>query len=181
MNVAPTALPEVLLITPRIFRDNRGAFWEAWNQKTSEEAGLPSHWVQDNCSISARNVVRGIHYQVIQPQGKLIRVTRGAVLDVAVDLRRSSPNFGRHVAVELSAENALTLYIPAGFGHGFAVLTEEAGLAYKVTDYYSAAGERTILWNDSDLAIPWPIAPDQAVLSDKDRQGCAFRTAEVYA
>jgi len=180
MNVVPTALPEVLLITPRVFRDNRGAFWEAWNQKDFDDVGLPTHWVQDNCSTSTRNVVRGIHYQVIQPQGKLIRVTRGTVLDAAVDLRRSSPTFGHHIVVELSAENALILYIPAGFGHGFAVLTEEAGLAYKVTDYYSGAGERTIFWNDSDLAIPWPIAPELAVLSDKDRQGSPFRTAEVY-
>src|ERR1700692_4840148 len=135
MNIVATSLPDVLLITPRIFRDNRGAFWEAWNQKGFEEAGLPSTCVQDNCSVSARNVVRGIHYQMIQPQAKLVRVTRGAVLDVAGDLRRSSPNFGRHVAVELSAENDLTLYIPIGFGHGFAALTDDASLAYKVTDY----------------------------------------------
>ena len=181
MNVEQTALPEVLLITPRIFRDNRGAFWEAWNQKAFEDAGLPSNWVQDNCSTSARNVVRGLHYQVIQPQAKLIRVTHGAVLDVAVDLRRSSPNFGRHVAVELSAENALTLYIPVGFGHGFAALTDDAGLAYKVTDYYCPAGERTLLWNDADVAIPWPIAPADAILAEKDRNGSPLRTAEVFA
>jgi len=181
MKVEQTALPEVLLITPRIFRDNRGAFWEAWNQKAYEDAGLPSNWVQDNCSTSARNVVRGIHYQVIQPQAKLIRVTRGAVLDVAVDLRRSSPNFGRHVAVELSAENALTLYIPVGFGHGFAALTDDAGLAYKVTDYYSPAGERTLLWNDPDLAIPWPVAAADAILAEKDRAGLPLRSAEVFA
>ncbi len=181
MNVEQTTLPEVLLITPRIFRDNRGAFWEAWNQKAFEDAGLPSNWVQDNCSVSKRNVVRGIHYQVIQPQAKLIRVTHGAVLDVAVDLRRSSPNFGRHVAVELSAENALTLYIPVGFGHGFAALTDDVGLAYKVTDYYCPAGERTLLWNDADIAISWPIAPQDAILAEKDRNGATLRTAEVFA
>src|SRR6266567_2466319 len=181
MNVEQTTLPEVLLITPRIFRDNRGAFWEAWNQKAFEDAGLPSNWVQDNCSVSKRNVVRGIHYQVIQPQAKLIRVTHGAVLDVAVDLRRSSPNFGRHVAVELSAENALTLYVPVGFGHGFAALTDDVGLAYKVTDYYCPAGERTLLWNDSDVAIPWPIAPQDTILAEKDRNGATLRTAEVFA
>jgi dTDP-4-dehydrorhamnose 3,5-epimerase len=181
MNIVPTALPEVLLITPRIFRDNRGGFWEAWNQKAYEDAGLPSAWVQDNCSTSARNVIRGIHYQVIQPQAKLVRVTRGAVFDVAVDLRRSSPNFGRHVALELSAENAITLYIPIGFGHGFAALTDEAGLAYKVTDYYCPAGERTLIWNDSEVAIPWPIAAADAILAEKDRNGSPLRTAEVFA
>ena len=181
MIVVPTALPEVLLITPRIFCDNRGAFWETWNQTAYEDAGLPSVWVQDNASISARNVVRGMHYQVIQPQGKLVRVTRGAVQDVAVDLRRSSPNFGRHVAVELSAETGQMLYIPIGFGHGFAALTDEAGLAYKVTDYYCPAGERTLLWNDPDVAIPWPIAPANAILSEKDRQGSPLRAAEVFA
>jgi dTDP-4-dehydrorhamnose 3,5-epimerase len=181
MNIVPTALPEVLLITPRIFRDNRGAFWEAWNQKAYEDAGLPSSWVQDNCSTSARKVVRGVHYQVIQPQAKLVRVTRGAVLDVAVDLRRSSPNFGRHIAVELSAENALTLYIPVGFGHGFAALTDEAGLAYKVTDYYCPAGERTLIWNDPDVAIPWPVDTQDAILARKDRNGSPLRTAEVFA
>jgi dTDP-4-dehydrorhamnose 3,5-epimerase len=181
MNVIPTALPEVLLITPRIFRDNRGAFWETWNQKASEEAGLTSVWVQDNASISARNVVRGMHYQVIQPQGKLIRVTRGAVLDVAVDLRRSSPNFGKHVAVELTAESGQMLYIPIGFGHGFAALTDDAGLAYKVSDYYCPAGERTILWDDPDVAIQWPVAPQDAILAEKDRRGSPLHTAEVFA
>jgi dTDP-4-dehydrorhamnose 3,5-epimerase len=181
MNVVPTALPEVLLITPRIFRDNRGVFWESWNLKAFEEARMPSVWVQDNCSTSARNVVRGMHYQVIQPQGKLVRVTRGAVIDVAVDLRRSSPNFGRHVAVELSAKNGLMLYIPIGFGHGFAALTDDAGLAYKVTDYYCPAGERTLLWNDPDVAIPWPVRPEDAILAEKDRQGSPLRTAEVFS
>lgn len=180
MNVQPTGLPEVLLITPRIFRDNRGAFWEAWNQKAFVDTGLPSNWVQDNCSVSARNVVRAIHYQLDQPQGKLIRVTHGAVFDVAVDLRRSSPNFGRHVAVELSAQNALALYIPAGFGHGFAALTDDAMLSYKVNDYYSPAGERTVLWSDPDLDIPWPISAQLAIVSDKDRAGSPFRAAEVY-
>ena len=181
MTVAQTALTDVLVITPRIFRDNRGAFWEAWNQKAYQDAGLPAHWVQDNCSVSARNVVRGIHYQVIQPQAKLIRVTHGAVLDIAVDLRRSSPNFGRHVAVELSAENALTLYIPVGFGHGFAALTDDVGLAYKVTDYYCPAGERTLLWNDPDMAIPWPVSPQHAILAAKDLKGVPLRSAEVFA
>jgi dTDP-4-dehydrorhamnose 3,5-epimerase len=181
MNIVPTALPEVLLITPRILRDARGAFWETWNERAGIAAGLPGAWVQDNCSISKRNVIRGIHYQVLQAQGKLVRVTRGAVFDVAVDLRRSSPNFGRHVSVELSAENGHTLYIPIGFGHGFAALTDDASLAYKVTDYYCPAGERTILWNDADLAIPWPVAPGDAIVSDKDQKGSPLREAEVFA
>jgi dTDP-4-dehydrorhamnose 3,5-epimerase len=180
MNVTETALPGVLLITPKIFRDARGAFWETWNQKTLPEHGIPTEWVQDNCSYSSRNVVRGIHYQVIQPQGKLVRVTSGAVLDVAVDLRRSSPHFGRHVAVELSAENGLMLYIPVGFGHGFAALTDNAGLAYKVTDYYCPAGERTLVWDDPDVAISWPVSAEEAILSDKDRIGKTLRDAEVF-
>ena len=179
MNIVPTALPEVLLITPTILRDPRGAFWETWSERAYAAAGLPGPWVQDNCSVSARNVVRGIHYQVIQPQGKLVRVTHGAVFDAAVDLRRSSPNFGRHVAVELTAENGLMLYIPVGFGHGFAALTDAASLAYKVTDYYCPAGERTILWDDADLAIPWPV-PQDAIVSEKDRKGAALRQAEVF-
>lgn len=181
MKIVPTALPEVLLITPTIRSDNRGAFWEAWNQRDFAAAGLPTDWVQDNCSVSHRNVIRGIHYQVIQPQHKLVRATRGAVLDIAVDLRRSSPNFGRHIAVELSADNALSLFIPIGFGHGFAALTDHASLAYKVTDYYCPAGERTVLWNDPQLAIPWPIAAADAIVSDKDRQGTPLRDAEVFA
>jgi dTDP-4-dehydrorhamnose 3,5-epimerase len=145
------------------------------------EAGLPSTWAQDNFSISKKNVVRGIHYQVIQPQGKLVRVTHGVVLDVAVDLRRNSPTFAMHVAVELSEENGKMLWIPEGFGHAFLSLTDVAGFAYKVTGNYSPVGERTILWNDPDLAIPWPIAPECAILSDKDRKGATLREAEVFA
>lgn len=181
MNIAQTALLEVLLITPKIFRDARGAFWETWNQKAFSDAGMPSTWVQDNCSSSIKNVVRGIHYQVIQPQDKLVRVTRGSVLDVAVDLRRSSPNFGRHVAVELSAENGLMLYIPIGFGHGFAALTDDVGLAYKVSDYYCPAGERTLVWNDPDVAISWPVSAEDAILAEKDRKGALLHDAEVFA
>jgi dTDP-4-dehydrorhamnose 3,5-epimerase len=136
--------------------------------------------VQDNFSVSKKNVLRGIHYQLVQPQGKLVRVTHGAVLDVAVDLRRSSYAFGKHVAVELSAENGKMLWIPAGFGHAFVVLSEEAGFAYKVTDYYSQVGERTILWNDPDLAIDWPVSKEDAIVSEKDRRGEGFRSAEVF-
>jgi dTDP-4-dehydrorhamnose 3,5-epimerase len=181
MNVQETSLPEVLLLTPAVYRDSRGAFSETWNQERFEKAGLPSKWVQDNFSVSAKHVVRGIHYQVIQPQAKLVRVAHGAVLDVAIDLRRSSPHFGRHVAVELSAENGQMLYIPAGFGHAFVALTDQAGFAYKVTDYYCREGERTILWNDPDLAIAWPVAPHEAIVSDKDQQGSLLSSAEVFA
>ncbi|HUX27794.1 MAG TPA: dTDP-4-dehydrorhamnose 3,5-epimerase [Terracidiphilus sp.] len=180
MKIEETFLSGVLLLTPAIYRDGRGAFCETFNQRVMAEAGLPSSWPQDNFSLSKKNVLRGIHYQVIQPQGKLARVTHGAVLDVAVDLRRSSPSFGRHVAIELSGENGRMLWIPAGFGHAFLVLTEAAGFAYKVTDYYSPAGERTIAWNDPDLAIPWPVAPEDVIVSDKDRKGAVLREAEVF-
>jgi dTDP-4-dehydrorhamnose 3,5-epimerase len=181
VKIVETALPGVLLLLPTMYRDNRGAFFESWSQNRFAEAGLPSQWVQDNCSYSARNVIRGIHYQVIQPQAKLVRATSGTVLDVAVDLRKSSTHFGRHVTVELSAEEGQMLYIPVGFGHGFAALTENVGLAYKVTDYYCPAGERTILWNDPDVAIQWPVSPEAAILSDKDRKGAKLRDAEVFA
>lgn len=180
MKIEKTVLPEVLLITPRVFSDARGAFWETWNLNAYAEAGLPSQWVQDNTSNSIKNVVRGLHYQVIKPQAKLVRVTRGAVLDVAVDLRRSSFNFGRHVVVELSAENAQMLYIPVGFGHGFAAITEDVGLAYKVTDYYCPEGERTLLWNDPALEIDWPLSGEEAIVADKDRRGSLLRDAEVF-
>lgn len=142
---------------------------------------MPTDWVQDNCSYSAKNVIRGIHYQIVQSQAKLVRAVSGSVLDVAVDLRRSSPQFGRHVAVELSAEGGQMLYIPEGFGHGFAALTENVGLAYKVTDYYCPQGERTIVWNDPDLGIAWPIPPQNAILSNKDLKGTSLQEAEVFA
>lgn len=180
MKITKTALPGVLVLTPAIYRDSRGAFSETFNQRVMAEAGLPSSWPQDNFSLSKKDVLRGIHYQVMQPQGKLVRVTHGAVLDVAVDLRRSSPTFRKHVAVELSGENGEMLWIPQGFGHAFLVLTDVAGFAYKVTDYYSSAGERTIAWNDPDLAIPWPIDAESAIISDKDRAGALLRDAEVF-
>ncbi len=181
MKISETALQGALLFSPKIFRDSRGAFWETWNQRGMDAAGLPATWVQDNFSASKKNVVRGIHYQVIQPQGKLVRVTHGAVLDVAVDLRRRSPSFGKHVAVELTGESGQMLWIPEGFGHAFLALTESVGFAYKVTDYYCPAGERTIVWNDPDLAILWPVTAEQAIVSDKDRAGALLRDAEVFA
>jgi dTDP-4-dehydrorhamnose 3,5-epimerase len=181
MNIAETSLPGVLVLTPKIYRDDRGAFCETWNQRGMVEAGLPSTWVQDNFSISMKSVLRGIHYQLIQPQGKLVRVTHGAALDVAVDLRRSSPTFAKHVEVELSGENGRMLWIPEGFGHAFLALSDVVGFAYKVTDYYSPTGERTILWNDSDLGIPWPVSPENAIVSEKDGNGATLRKAEVFS
>ena len=181
MKIEETALPGVFLLTPRIFRDDRGAFFETYNQRTMAEAGLPTAWVQDNFSLSRMNVIRGIHYQIGQPQGKLVRVTHGAVFDVAVDLRRSSATFGRHTGVELTGENGRMLWIPEGFGHGFAVLSEVAGFAYKVTDFYAPAAERTIVWDDEELGIAWPVALEDAIVSEKDRWGAAFRDAELFA
>jgi len=137
--------------------------------------------VQDNFSISAKNVLRGIHYQITQPQGKLVRVTHGAVLDVAVDLRRRSPYFGKHVSVELRGETGDMLWIPPGFGHAFLAITNQVGFAYKVTDYYSPAGERTVLWNDPEIAIAWPVSADDVIVSDKDRAGSTLSNAELFA
>lgn len=181
MKITETAIPGVLIFTPKIYSDVRGSFQETYNERVMHDAGLPTEWRQDNTSVSKKNVIRGIHYQVIQPQGKLVRAVYGVVLDVAVDLRKSSPTFGAHVAVELSEENGAMLWIPPGFGHGFAVLSEKAGFAYKVTDYYSPAGERTILWNDPDLGIAWPLSAEEAVVSEKDRQGSRFQDAETFS
>lgn len=180
MKIEATSLPGVLLLKPRIFRDDRGAFWETWNRRAMEEAGIPDTWVQDNCSVSKKNVIRAIHYQITQPQGKLVRVSQGAALDLVVDLHRSSPTFGKHLLVELTSQNGEMLWIPPGFGHGFLALSETTTFAYKVTDYYSPAGERTIVWNDSDLAISWPIPSVDVVVSEKDAKGTAFRNAEVF-
>jgi dTDP-4-dehydrorhamnose 3,5-epimerase len=180
MKIEETTLPGVLMMTPKIYRDDRGAFIETFNLKRMAEAGLPANWVQDNFSVSKKNVLRGIHYQITQPQGKLVRVTHGAVLDVAMDLRRSSAMFGKHVAVELSGENGRMIWIPAGFGHAFLVLSDVAGFAYKITDYYSPESERTILWNDPELGIAWPIAAGEAIVSEKDGKGKLLRDAEVF-
>lgn len=181
MKIIETAIPGVLILEPRVFRDNRGAFCETYNERVMERAGLPTRWVQDNYSVSRKNVVRGIHYQIHKTQGKLVRVTHGKVWDVAVDLRRSSPYFGKHVGVELSDENSLLFWIPEGFGHGFVALSDTASFAYKVTEYYSPADERTVLWNDPEIAIPWPVSAADAIISDKDRQGRGLREAEVFA
>ncbi len=181
MKVTATSLPEVLLIEPKVFGDERGFFLESYNRRVLKEAtGISQDFVQDNHSRSARNVLRGLHYQIRQPQGKLLRVVQGAVFDVAVDIRRSSPTFGKWVGFELSAENRRVAWVPEGFAHGFLVLSESADFLYKATDYFAPEFERTIAWNDPDLGIAWPLqgAP---VLSDKDRRGVAFTGAETYA
>ena len=181
MKVIETSLPGVLLVKPAQFSDERGFFMETYNERVMSEHGLPTRWCQDNYSYSTKNVIRGLHYQITQPQDKLVRVLFGAALDIAVDLRRSSPTYGQHVALELRAEEGTMLYIPAGFAHGFAALTKELGFAYKVTNYYSAAGERTILWNDAELGIAWPVEESEAIISAKDRLGTRFADAEVFA
>ena len=181
MNITETALPGVLILEPRLFKDERGVFCETYNERTAKQAGLPTHWVQDNFSVSKKNVVRGIHYQIQNTQGKLVRVTHGAVWDVAVDLRRSSPTFGKYVGVELSGENGRMFWIPEGFGHGFVALSDMAGFAYKVTEYYSPADERTLLWNDPAVAIAWPVSPQDAIVSAKDQQGPTLDKAELFA
>ena len=180
MKIRETELPGDIVLTSPVYRDSRGVFCETFNLRNFEEAGLPSVWVQDNFSVSSKNVLRGIHYQITQPQGKLVRVTHGAVLDVAIDIRRSSATFGKHFAIVLNAESGEMLWIPPGFGHAFLALTDQVGFAYKVTDYYSPSGERTILWNDPDLAIQWPIDPSEAIVSGKDCAGALLKDAEVF-
>ena len=180
MRVEPTVLPDVLLIEPRVFGDARGFFFESWNRRTFADAGIDGEFVQDNHSRSIRGVVRGLHYQVEHAQGKLVRVTEGEVFDVAVDLRRSSPTFGRHVALVLSAVNRRMLYIPPGFAHGFMVTSESAEFLYKTTDYWFPEHERTLLWNDRALGIAWPdaVAP---ILAPKDATGTPLAAADCYA
>ena len=178
MKATPTRIPDVLLIEPKVFGDDRGFFFESFNRCTFHEAtGLNVDFVQDNHSKSARNVLRGLHYQLAQPQGKLVRVTQGEVFDVAVDIRKGSPTYGQWVGEILSAENKKQLWIPAGLAHGFVVLSETAEFLYKTTDYYAPQHERCIAWNDPDLAIAWPIE-GQPLLSPKDAAGAAFREAE---
>lgn len=179
MNVRETALPGVLIIEPKVFGDSRGFFYESWNARALAAAGIHADFVQDNHSRSAHNVLRGLHYQIRQPQGKLVRVVAGEVFDVAVDLRRSSPAFGKWQGAYLSAENKRMLWIPPGFAHGFLVTSEWAEFLYKTTDYWAAECERTIVWDDPDLAIDWPIrAPP--VLSPKDAKGLPLAQAETY-
>lgn len=179
MNVVRTAIPDVIVIEPRVFGDPRGFFFESWNARAYTLAGIRAEFVQDNHSRSTKNVLRGLHYQVRQPQGKLVRVVLGEAFDVAVDLRRSSSTFGRSVGVALSAENKRMAWIPPGFAHGFLVVSDVAEVLYKTTTYYAPEDERTIAWNDPDLAIEWPLT-GAPVLSAKDAAGARFRDAEVY-
>ena len=181
MNVTHLNIPEVLLIEPKVFGDERGFFYESFNLARFEEAvGRSVSFVQDNHSRSVKGVLRGLHYQVQQTQGKLVRVTVGTVFDVAVDLRKSSPTFGQWVGEILSAENKRQLWVPEGFGHGFVVLSESAEFLYKTTDYYAPQYERSIAWNDPDLAIDWQFE-GQPSLSAKDANGTLLRSAEVFA
>ena len=181
MNVIRTAIPEVVLIEPKVFGDARGFFFESFNQKAFNDATGTNHqFVQDNHSRSAQGVLRGLHYQIQQPQGKLVRVVRGAVLDVAVDIRKSSPTFGQWVAEELSEDNHRQLWVPPGFAHGFVVLSEMAEFLYKTTDYYAPAFERCIAWDDPTLAIDWKLSGRQPLLSAKDAQGLPLATAELF-
>jgi dTDP-4-dehydrorhamnose 3,5-epimerase len=181
MKVTPTKLPGVLLLEPKVFGDSRGFFLESFNQKAFDEAtGTHYDFVQDNHSRSARGVLRGLHYQVRQAQGKLVRVVNGAVFDVAVDLRRSSPTFGQWVGFELSSEGGKQLWIPPGFAHGFMVLSETADFLYKTTDYYAPQHERCVAWNDPELAIAWPAGMTPQ-LSAKDSAGSRLADAEVFA
>ena len=181
MKIIATAIPDVLIIEPRVFGDARGFFFESFNQQAFRAAtGLDVAFVQDNHSRSAQGVLRGLHYQIEQPQGKLVRVVRGAVFDVAVDLRQASPTFGQWVGVELSEENHRQLWVPAGFGHGFLTLSETADFLYKTTDYYAPEFERCIAWNDPTLGIEWPLDGLTALLSQKDQAGVLLANAEVF-
>ena len=179
MKALPVELPGVVCLEPKVFGDARGFFFESFNRRVLEPLGIPGDFVQDNHSRSARNVLRGLHYQIRQPQGKLVRVIAGEVFDVAVDIRRSSPAFGRWVGMHLSAENKRIAWIPPGFAHGFVVLSESAEFLYKTTDYWAPEHERSIAWNDPDIGIRWPFE-GEPVLSAKDAKGTALREAEVF-
>lgn len=180
MNIITTEIPEVLIIEPKVFQDDRGFFFEAFNHKIfTQQTGIFVNFVQDNHSASKQNVLRGLHYQIQQPQGKLIRAIVGTIFDVAVDIRKSSPTFGQWVGCELSDANKRQLWIPSGFAHGFVVCSEIAEVLYKTTDYYAPQYDRCIIWNDSDLAIDWQLT-DVPILSTKDAAGQSFKKADVF-
>ena len=182
MNIVTTDLPDVFIIEPRVFGDERGFFFESYNERNFLQAtGVTARFVQDNHSNSVRGVLRGLHYQLHHPQGKLVRVVHGEVFDVAVDLRRSSPAFGQSISCVLSAENKRMLWVPPGFAHGFLTLSETAEFLYKTTEYWHAGDERSIFWNDATLAIDWPLQNITPTLSPKDLAGIAFNAAEMYA
>ena len=181
MNVIDTAIADVKIIDPKVFGDSRGFFYESFNRRQFREAtGIDLEFVQDNHSKSGRGVLRGLHYQHQQPQGKLVRVVSGEVFDVAVDIRRSSPTFGQWVGDVLSADNCRQLWVPIGFAHGFLVLSESAEFLYKTTDYWAPEYERTIQWDDADLAIDWPLEGLEPRLSEKDQQGTPFAEADLF-
>ena len=181
MKVEVTAIPDVLLITPRVFGDERGFFYESYNQQAfAEKIGLDLTFVQDNHSRSQKNVLRGLHYQIVKPQGKLVRALAGVIQDIAVDLRQGSPTFGKSVDYILSAENCQQLWIPEGFAHGFVVLSDVAEVAYKATDYYAPSEERCLLWNDPELAIAWQLK-GQPIVSAKDTVGKLLKETELFA
>lgn len=181
MKITPTAISGVLVLDPVVFSDARGFFLETWNRRKFAEAGIDADFVQDNHSSSVKNTLRGLHYQLQNTQGKLVRVTRGEVYDVAVDIRRSSPTFGKWVGEVISAENNRLFWVPPGFAHGFLVLSDVAEFQYKCTDYYNPAAERCIAFNDPDLAIDWPVKdPAQLILSPKDQAGKALKAADLF-
>ena len=181
MRVSATVLPEVKILEPRVFKDNRGSFVETWNARSFAAEGIDAQFVQDNQSRSAAGVLRGLHYQVVQPQGKLVRVVTGRAYDVAVDIRRSSPRFGQWAGIELSAENMRMLWIPPGFAHGFVALEDGTDFVYKCTDFYAPEHERTLLWCDPALAIAWPLdGIGQPIVAPKDQAGLPLGEAETY-
>lgn len=180
MEATKTAIPDVIVLEPKVFGDHRGFFFESFNARTfAELTGVDRPFVQDNHSRSSRNVLRGLHYQIQQPQGKLVRVVQGEVFDVAVDLRRASPTFGKWVGVTLSAENKKQIWVPEGFAHGFVVVSETAELVYKVTDFYAPEFERSLLWNDPAIGIDWPIT-EEPKLAAKDAAGITLASADVF-
>jgi len=181
MHLEPTRLPEVVLIKPRVFGDERGFFFETWNERVFKDAGIPARFVQDNHSRSTRNTLRGLHFQIQQPQGKLVRVTRGEVFDVAVDIRRGSPRFGQWVGVVLSEANRQLLWVPPGFAHGYLAMSDSVDFIYKCTDFYAPQHERGIRWNDSVIGVQWPLpAGVTPTLSAKDLIAPVFKEAETY-
>lgn len=181
MNITPTEIPDVLILEPRVFEDARGFFFESFSEKVfNDKTGLNLRFVQDNHSCSSKHVLRGLHYQIQQAQGKLVRVVAGAILDIAVDIRKSSPTFGQWVGCVLSAANKKQLWVPVGFAHGFLALEDQTEVLYKTTDYYAPAHERCIIWNDPDLAIDWQLTGDP-IVSVKDQDGKPFHLAEVFA
>lgn len=180
MNIIPTKIPDVLVLEPKVFGDERGFFYESYNRRAMTEAGIPDDFVQDNHSRSAKGVLRGLHYQIQNTQGKLVRVISGSVYDVAVDLRKSSPTFGKWVGVELSAENKRMAWIPKGFAHGFVVTSDTAEFLYKTTDYWAPKFERSLLWNDPALGIAWPLEGEPTIAA-KDAAGLPLVQCEVFA